>query len=166
MRKTVAISLLLIIFINQLGYYLLHSLQQYQARQEIKHALRASIPESSLEIISATDDQLQWQEAGKEFYYRGQLYDVVNIKVLHGKTFYYCINDTKEKQLLENLAKIVKSSREDGNRKNIVKYQLTDTELPNNETTLPLFFSKPLYTPFTPHLTFSDLEVIPQPPRS
>jgi hypothetical protein len=168
LKKIVAISLLLVIFINQLGYYFLHSLQQYQVRKEIKHALLANIPESELEVISS-NNQLDWEEDGKEFYYQGRMYDVVSMKVLHGKTFYYCINDTKEKQLLDHLVKVVKSSREDSKRtsgKNVIKYMVTDSELPNNEIPVVYFISKPQFASFTAQLSSSYYEVIPQPPRA
>ncbi|HYC27338.1 MAG TPA: hypothetical protein VEB42_00965 [Chitinophagaceae bacterium] len=169
MKKLVAISLLLIVFFNQLGYYFIHSLQQYQARQEIKRTLLANLPESELEVISAPAEKLQWEEDGKEFYYHGQMYDVVSMKVLHGKTFYYCINDTKEKQLLDQLVRVVRSSNEEGkstSAKNIIKYMVIDSELPDTGIPLVCLTSKPEYTTFTSQLASSDHEVIPQPPRA
>ena len=155
------------IFINQLGYYCLHSLQQYQVRKEIKKALLANIPESQLEIIAAQED-LDWEEEGREFYLDGHMYDVVRTKVLDGKTVYYCINDTKEKQLLDHLVNIVKSSRGSGKRgsgKQLIKYQVIDSELPQIETITAPLCLKEKYISFTPRLMFSATEIPLPPPR-
>lgn len=134
----------------------------------MRRTLLANIPESELEIISDSHEPLQWEEHGKEFYYRGQMYDVVTMKVLHGKTFYYCINDTKEKQLLDKLVKVVRSSNEDGKNssgKNIIKYMTIDSELPDNDLPLVQFIAKQQYNTFTSQLASSIHEVIPQPPQ-
>lgn len=164
MKKLIAISFLSVIFINQLGYYCLHSLQQYQVRKEIRKAILASIPESELEIISA-NDKLEWEEEGKEFYLDGHMYDVVSTKLLNGKTYYYCINDTKEKQLLDHLANIVKSARRNSG-KSFIKFQVIDSELPQMETIAILVTVKEQYITVTPRLMFSATEIPLPPPRA
>ena len=155
-------------FFNQLGYYFLHTLQQYQARKEIKRAMLANIPESQLEIIAA-QDELEWEEQGKEFHYRGHMYDVVSTSVVNGKTFYHCINDSKEKKLLDHLVNVVKSSRGNGKRnsgKSIIKFQVIDSELAHIVTVAIPVLSKQQYITFTPRLMFSVSEIPLPPPRS
>ena len=141
MKKIVAILFLAIIFINQLGYYFLHNIQQYQLKQEIKRAMLSAIPESALELIAETD-QLVWEEEGKEFHLNGEMYDVVKTKTHNGKTVYYCINDKKEKRLLDRLIKLVKAnddSRRGRSGKITVKFQVCDYEMPGTEIVQPEF---------------------------
>jgi hypothetical protein len=163
LKKLIAISFLLVIFINQLGYYFVHSLQQYEVRKEIKRAMLANIPESQLEIIAA-QGEMEWEEEGKEFYFEGHMYDVVKTKLLDGKTVYYCINDTKEKQLLDHLVNIVKSSRGNGKRQ-LIKFHVIDSELPQMETIISPVCLKERYITLTPRLIFSATEIPLPPPR-
>jgi hypothetical protein len=47
---------------------------------------------------------LHWIRKGKEFMYKWAMYDVVKITKQNSKTLIYCLNDEKEKQLLDNYA--------------------------------------------------------------
>lgn len=74
----------------------------------MKHRLLASVPEQLLQVINAdvNKEAIEWEEAGKEFFLHGQLYDVAYIKTVNGHTFIYCLNDHKEDQLLKNLSAV------------------------------------------------------------
>ena len=168
LKKIVAILFLAIIFINQLGYYFLHNIQQYQLKREIKRAMLSAIPESALELITETD-QAVWEEEGKEFHLNGEMYDVVKIKTHNGKTVYYCINDKKEKRLLDRLIKLV-NANDDSQRgrsgKMTVKFQLCDYEMPGVENTPIVFENRPQYTGFISRLICTEREILSPPPRS
>lgn len=168
MKKIVAILFLAIIFINQVGYYFLHNVQQYQLKQDIKRAMLSAIPESDLELITETD-QVVWEEKGKEFHLNGEMYDVVKTKTLNGKTVYYCINDKKEKRLLDRLVKLVKAnddSRRGRSGKMTVKFQLSDYEMPGTEITPIVSENRPQYTGFISRLVCTEREILSPPPRS
>jgi hypothetical protein len=79
------------------------------------------IPESALEVLVAEQygDKIEWREEDKEFSIDGVLYDVARIKTSGGKTFLYCINDKKEKQLLDDLVKAVDKNQDNKRGKNI-----------------------------------------------
>src|SRR5215471_2286005 len=116
--------ILVSVFIGQLGYYFMYAFQQWQIKQEIKRELIAGLPDSALEIISLEDqgNALEWEEEGKEFSLHSAMYDVVRIKKIEGKTFLYCLNDKKEKELRKTLSHIIKTSDSKSNKSN--KYTL------------------------------------------
>ena len=99
------------------------------------------IPESSLEVFVAEQygDRIEWREKDREFSIDGMLYDVARIKRSEGKTFLYCINDKKEKELLDNLVKAVDKNHDNKREKNI-KPVLPDLVF-INPAELPVFFS-------------------------
>ena len=99
----------------------------------------AALPESSLEIIDAdiNKNNIEWEEEGKEFYLHGEMYDVARVKKINGKTLIYCLNDKKEEQVLQDLAKAVQSgSDQNANGKpglHLVKFQLADLNILSTE---------------------------------
>jgi hypothetical protein len=106
--------------------------QQHELKEAVKHELLAKLPGSSLEIIDANThkNDIEWKEEDKEFYLHGQMYDVAFIKVINGKTLIYCLNDSKEEDLLKRLANAVNSGNEQSSTSkhghHIIKFQLSD----------------------------------------
>ena len=93
---------------SQVGYYLVSYQAQQQRKQEIKELLRQDVSEHLLTVIDYTTNHknIFWEEEGKEFFFEGELYDLVNTKSIKGKIYFYCFNDGKEKELIENLNSI------------------------------------------------------------
>ena len=173
MKKLTAISLLLVIFINQLGSYFYYAYQQYRIRREIKQELLANLPDSELEVFIEEDcrNEIVWEEYGEEFHYNNEMYDVAHVVVKDGKRFLYCINDKKEKKLLDRLVKLVESGgdarKHNRSGKNVVKFQLTDFEPPVSEFSSDIsFYSKPHYTRFTAPLLRPVMEIKGPPPKA
>ena len=174
MKKLTAISLFLVIFINQLGSYFYYGYQQYRLRREIKQELLANLPDNELEVFIEEDHKhdIVWEEYGHEFHFHDEMYDVAHIIIKDGKRWLYCINDKKEKKLLDRLVKLVESgtdSRKQTNRsgKNVVKFQLTDFEPPVNEMPGGLSFtSTPHYIRFTASLLTPAIEIKGPPPKA
>ena len=131
-KKTITISFLLLLFFSQLGYKFIYAIRQADAKEEAKQKLLALIPETALELIDAgaNKNDIKWEEEGKEFYLHGQRFDVAKIKEVNGKTMLYCLNDKKEEQVLQDLAKSIQSaSDQSANSKpglHIVKFQIAD----------------------------------------
>lgn len=86
----------------------MYSIQQYYIRLAVKHELFETIPTSALERI-ADSDQLDWEEEGKEFYYHGELYDVVTTTIENGITIWLCLEDEKETKLLKAMARAARA---------------------------------------------------------
>ncbi len=99
--KPIIIILLLFVFAYlQMGFYL-HSLKlRAEAKFEFKEKVKTSLAEYDLDIfeLNVIKNSVTWEEEGKEFWLKGQLYDVVVQKTINGKKYIYCLNDTKEEQ--------------------------------------------------------------------
>jgi hypothetical protein len=127
-KKAFAAILLFILFMSQVGYYFVYTIHQHILKEDIEKELLSHLPDSSLELIIAEDvsDKLEWQERGKEFSLNGEMYDVARMEQKDGKNHLYCINDKKEKQLLDNLVKAVTKDHDSKKPRNNVKPVLTD----------------------------------------
>jgi hypothetical protein len=132
LKKTITISFLVLLFFSQIGYYFFYMFQQHEIKEAVKHALLSKLPESSLEIIDANAhrNDIEWEEEDKEFYLHGQMYDVAFIKIINGKKLVYCLNDSKEEDLLKSLANAVNSGNEQNSTgkhgHHVIKFQLSD----------------------------------------
>lgn len=88
------------------GYIVVFKTQQYSIKKSIKHQLKNGVPKGDLVRIVITDNNkslLKWEEKN-EFWYKGDIYDIVNTHKRQKDTVvYYCINDKDEKILFVNL---------------------------------------------------------------
>jgi len=132
LKKPVTILILFILFFSQVGYRLVFVIQQHQLKEEAEEKFLATINDEEFELIdlNANYQDIKWEEEGKEFLLNGQLYDVAKKETKNGKTILYCLNDKKEEQLLNDMAKQVKSdaNNSSGNKdgKHTIKFQLSD----------------------------------------
>jgi len=168
LKKVVAFSLLAILFTSQVGYYFIYTAHQFILKEEMEKELLAHIPESSLEVIIAEEvaDKIEWEEKNKEFSLEGILYDVARIEKKAGKTFLYCINDKKEKQLLDNLVKAVNKNHDNKQGRNNIKSILLDLVCVSEEEE-PVSFSDPsTYSFFSVTLVSSFEEIHSPPPKA
>ena len=146
LKKAITIFILSLLFFSQVGYRFIYLIQQHQLKEEAEEQLLSSLHNDQLELINETANQqdIEWEEKDKEFYLHGQLYDVAKKEIVNGKTILYCLNDKKEEQLLNDLAKTIKanadnnSANKDG--KQTIKLQLSDfTILTTNSLSNNLF---------------------------
>ena len=108
MRKYIALLIVSVFLFNTGGYYLYFSILQYNAQQEIAQEIRKGLQEKDLTLIMLPlnhQEDISWIKHSKEFRYKGEMYDVVKIKVLNHTKMYYCLNDSKEKQLIAGFHK-------------------------------------------------------------
>ena len=83
--------------------------QQHEQKEAIKEKIFQQLKDDELQVISPADGQnIDWEEDGKEFHLNGEMYDVVKKKVVSGKEVLYCINDKKEKTLIDQYNLITK----------------------------------------------------------
>lgn len=137
-------------------------------KEEIEKELLANISESSLEVIIAEQygDKIEWEKNNKEFSLEGEMYDVARIKVKKGKTFLYCINDKKEKQLLKELAKAANGNHNSKNPNNNLKSPLTDIVCMNCEEDVSIFSGPSIYSTCVVSLVSSFEETLMPPPKA
>ena len=168
MKKVVALLLLAILFTSQVGYYFIYTIHQHIIKEQIEKQLLANIPESSLEVIIAEQvaDKIVWEEKNKEFSLDGILYDVASIEKKDGKTFLYCINDKKEKQLLDDLAKAVNKNNDNKQGRNNIKSLLLDLVCMSEEAESKTFSVPSTYSSFNVTLISSFEEINSPPPKA
>lgn len=98
--------LLLVLLFNISGHFVLFKLYQHSIKKEIKRKIKNNVPETELTFFtfSVSDiNKIEWEKKGKEFWLRGNLYDVVKKKETNDSITFYCINDRMEKELFANL---------------------------------------------------------------
>ncbi|MCX6226116.1 MAG: hypothetical protein NTV01_15420 [Bacteroidia bacterium] len=108
MRKYIAVIILLIFIFDIGGYYLWYSLLQKNIQRDVNREIEMGINDEDLSLIIVpvnNESGICWIKQDKEFRYQGDMYDVVKIKTIDKKKYYYCINDTREKQLVDNFNK-------------------------------------------------------------
>ncbi len=73
-------------------------------KEAIKEKILSQLKDEELEIISLNDNHkiIYWEEEGKEFLFKGEMYDVVKRKIINNEVVLYCIHDKKEKMLVDN----------------------------------------------------------------
>lgn len=106
LKKILHILLAMVFLYNIMGYFAVFQVLQFKAKQEIKNTIKTKLPVSLLSIITVSEENqtdIKWFEEDKEFLYKNIMYDIVK-KVQKGNiTYYYCINDTQEKNLFTDL---------------------------------------------------------------
>lgn len=126
MKKYITILILSVFLFNIGGYYLWFSVLQYHVQNEIRQEIRKGLKEDDLTLIivpAGGESSLRWIRPGKEFRYKGEMYDVVRTRNQHRQKQYYCIADTKEKQLIAAFSKAHASKKETEKRlKRIFSY--------------------------------------------
>jgi hypothetical protein len=130
MRKLLSIVLLAVMFFTGSGYYLYFRILQNHIKKEIKKRILSGIADDGFELLILNADELaslKWIEKNKEFEYKGQMYDVVGFELKNGKYFYNCINDRKEKALINSY---LRTNRRRRNLQKKIKRILTSEYLP------------------------------------
>lgn len=86
------------------------------------------------------DPDLRWEEAGKEFSYKGNLYDVISVELQGSRATVYCVNDQAEKKLLTVISGMhVKQQQSSAGAKTVFqKLLLSVFELQQNTMSTPI----------------------------
>ncbi|HET6273689.1 MAG TPA: hypothetical protein VFG32_11950 [Bacteroidota bacterium] len=111
MTRTIAIVFLVLYAYNIAGYLAVFKTMQYHVRKEIKRQIKEAVPQKDLTLITIAEGEesaLNWIK-DNEFRYMGNLFDVVRYSRQNDTTYYYCVNDTQEELLFENLDAHVKT---------------------------------------------------------
>lgn len=159
----VSLVLIIILLMNAFGFNMLFNITQNNIRKEIRARIRDGLNDSELvtfEFINNNSAEIQWIHPGKEFVYRNGMYDIVKSKQLAGKTVYYCINDIKEKRLIDDF-----SRRQESNPKMRILAGLFITSyLINNGIELPFDSCRTIHYTIGDDGTLSKIREIADPP--
>jgi hypothetical protein len=102
MRKIFALTLLSVFLIEN-SYFLYFKLLQNNIRNEINIEIKKLSPKKNISIIVVSkrnEENINWIRKNKEFLYNGKLYDIIKIKKNTDNKIFYCINDSKENDLI------------------------------------------------------------------
>jgi hypothetical protein len=119
MRKFIALAFIPLLLFNIGGYYLWFSALQLSAQKEIKTEIKKGIADKDLTLVisdNTSASTIHWIKPGKEFRMNGEMFDIVRIKKVDQKLYYYCLNDKVEKKIIAAFEK-TKSSRKDTEKK-------------------------------------------------
>ena len=108
MKRILSILLVLTYFVMIEGSYLQFKLSQLILQKQIKEELRIGANNKDLFLVIIplhNDHNIHWVETNEEFTYKGELYDVVKIKIINNNKYIYCLNDRKEEQLIDHYYK-------------------------------------------------------------
>lgn len=96
------------------GYSLVSQYQRYAVKKEMRQRIKATISPNITEqfVFTLVNGQPQaksfyWEEEN-EFHYDGKMYDVIEKKIMNGCLYITCINDKREKELINHYIRITK----------------------------------------------------------
>jgi hypothetical protein len=108
LKKGLAISLFLLLFIQIIGYHLVFIFQQLEIKRELISILKTDAFEkesTSFVLNNSFNSQVNW-EGDAEFSYKGRWYDVVKFDIVNGVKIVRCFSDDKETALVEKYRNI------------------------------------------------------------
>ncbi len=102
LKKIFAITLLVSFLFNQIGYYFLYNPGKAVNEKMEKYIFR-SLGDEDCVLINYDEniEKITWQKYGTDFLMNGEEYDIAKTKNIGGKTYFYCITDTREGQLIQ-----------------------------------------------------------------
>lgn len=120
-KKIAAILLCLLFLFNIMGYYAAFIIHRSQLKREMKAFIRSDAGIKSAQKLYIPYDQFESSVnfiEEHEFIYRNEMYDLVKKESTSTGIILYCINDKKEKLLLESTKENVSRNHEQNNSTN------------------------------------------------
>lgn len=153
------------LFLNG-GYYLWFSILQFEIQSEVSAEIEKGVQDKDLtaiEVETAHPEGIQWIKPGKEFRYKGDMYDVVRSSVQGKKTVYHCIRDKKEKQLISHFYRHQKAKKDlEKKLKRIFQYKFVFAK---NTPDQDMLTSEVVYSPYGNQYCSPSFDIHSPPPR-
>jgi hypothetical protein len=147
-------------------------IEQHQLKEQAEKQLLSMANDDVFEQINETEkgNNIVWEEEEKEFSLNGQMYDVAKKVIVNGQTILYCLNDKKEEQLIETMAKKIKESTDNGtankNHHSTIKFQVSDFTMASEKMAVKTVSVTQSYYDFAALLPFNTKEIITPPPNN
>lgn len=166
LKKAGAISILLLLFYSQFGYYGQFILLQWRMKEAAREARIAALPDRVLERVDAAG--VRWAEAGKECWYAGHLYDVIRQRTFNGATWLYCLDDEGEQRLIDGSVGVTKSNQDLPARRNSATVSIGDIicETLNWEIGLPSLIDLQYYPGEDDRVSTRSSDIVIPPPKT
>jgi hypothetical protein len=106
LKQASSILLLFILFFYQVGNFLVFTIVKHLEKEKLEAHILRNVPENECEIIklSDTNGDFHWEKQDEIFYLDNVMYDVTKKKIINGEVYLYCIKETKEIELLDDLS--------------------------------------------------------------
>lgn len=106
LKKAFVILLLLSFFVQITGYHLYFHYRQIDMKRAVRKRMRRKVAPSMTELIvfplESDDKETMPEWIGRyEFTFRGEMYDVLEKRIEGDKLIIRCLNDKKEKNLID-----------------------------------------------------------------
>jgi hypothetical protein len=112
-KRTYAILMFMILFVNSAGFYVYYVVQLQQIHAEMRERLRY-LPDDELELFVLSTKKYQDSKVDEnELKLGGKMYDIARVKLKDDLVFVYCVHDKKEDNLLTLIGTIVSEPLED-----------------------------------------------------
>ena len=141
MKRIISIIFLFLLVMKIGGYFAFLTIQQIIFREEAKEKILHHLPANKLTKLSFSDQEIQaidWEETNKEFYYEGNLYDVVKIEFEQKNCIIFCLADENETEIYSELQQMSKAQNDEIPVKNTM---ISFLNLLNLKYTIPSILS-------------------------
>lgn len=101
--KVTAYILIVALFLTSMGLSLFYFPELGAIRQNMQLQLEKNNNHIELDFTKKAYVQLDWTRKGKEFRYRGRMYDVASVKTMDKKVLVSCLFDKEETGLRQKL---------------------------------------------------------------
>jgi hypothetical protein len=111
LQRLVYTAILALFLLQIVGYLPVFKLQQWDIRRKMELMIKENVLNETVHRIIISNDnktQLHWERADKEFWFEGNLYDIIRSEIRDGATIYYCLSDVKETNLTSKYAETLK----------------------------------------------------------
>ena len=123
MKRIAVIALLFVFLFNTMGYLVVYRYNRYVLRRDMVALIRSGSFHEKIFILKVLQPEKQprfhWLKKN-EFSWLGSLYDVVTMRKAGDTTFFYCLHDRKEEDLLTDYSLFLKRHNSTANQSHSV----------------------------------------------
>ena len=104
-------AILALFLLQIVGYSPVFTLKQWDIRRKMELIIKENVLNETVHIITISDKnktQFHWERTDTEFWFEGNLYDIIRSETKGNTIIYYCLSDVKEANLTLKYAEILK----------------------------------------------------------
>lgn len=110
MKKTLVIFFLFLTFLKIGGFVAILGITREIIRKQVFQKIKDKVVVADTKCIVGTTENLKkiiWEKENKEFWFDGELYDLIRIEDKHGVKHYFCLSDKNEKQIIATMDNLI-----------------------------------------------------------